>query len=239
MLATFKDYLHGKGSKFQCRLDAEGYFALHFGMCKMAGKEAGFANNTTFRAFPHDVFDAPTAYRGATFDDYGLSVKELAKDGDAVIFKGSTPASGIPTIVQASGVIMTTYSPSEARVRIQKILDRYYAGLEELRASVKAPPTAAATAAAAVPAAMPRGEAETLLLRLIARTVRALHVGHFFSDGNGRLNIFVVLNKLLTDNGFSPVVLPYGPSVFGGLKPVDKLVEDIRQGMVLFQALLP
>jgi hypothetical protein len=72
-------------------------------------------------------------------------------------------------------------------------------------------------------------------LRRIVKTIRALHVGHFFGDANGRLNIFLLLNKLLIEEGFSPAILPNNPDVFGGLKTLDGLVQDVLKGMELFK----
>jgi len=76
------------------------------------------------------------------------------------------------------------------------------------------------------------------MIRSIAKTIRALHVGHFFVDGNGRHNIFLLMNKLLVDGGFEPSILPNGPDVFGGLKTVDGLVKDMEEGMGAFRELV-
>ena len=71
-------------------------------------------------------------------------------------------------------------------------------------------------------------------LREIARTVRALHVMHPKVDGNGRTNIFGLMNKWLIEEGFCPAILPNGPGVFGGKKTLDGLVEDMLGGMHSF-----
>lgn len=78
---------------------------------------------------------------------------------------------------------------------------------------------------------------EKAMLRSIAKTIRALHVGHFFVDGNGRHNVFLLMNKLLVDAGFDPSILPHGPEVFGGIKTIDGLVKDIEDGMKAFKDL--
>lgn len=67
-------------------------------------------------------------------------------------------------------------------------------------------------------------------LRAIVRLVRALHVYHFFRDGNGRLNTMVVLNKLLLENGFPPAIVS-DPAIFGGGRSVAQLVDDVHNGM--------
>jgi hypothetical protein len=68
----------------------------------------------------------------------------------------------------------------------------------------------------------------------IAQTVRALHVMHPKGDGNGRTHIFGLMNKWLIEEGFPPAILPNGPGVFGGLKTLDGLVEDMLEGMHAF-----
>ncbi|MCE3604317.1 DUF4157 domain-containing protein [Massilia sp. P8910] len=71
-------------------------------------------------------------------------------------------------------------------------------------------------------------------LKRIVTAIRSLHIGHFFGDANGRLHMFVMLNKFLVEEGFSPAILPRGPDVFGGLATVDALVADVLEGMRLF-----
>ena len=104
----------------------------------------------------------------------------------------------------------TNYAASEGKGLVNTILKLYYDG---------------------------RKSKETVdaKLRRIVKTIRALHVGHFFGDANGRLNIFLLLNKLLIEEGFSPAILPNNPDVFGGLKTLDGLVQDVLKGMKLFQ----
>lgn len=72
-------------------------------------------------------------------------------------------------------------------------------------------------------------------LNRIAQTVRSLHVGHFFGDANGRLNIMLLMNKMLVDEGFKPSVLPDGPSIFGGQKTIAGLVDNMERGMDEFE----
>ncbi len=70
-------------------------------------------------------------------------------------------------------------------------------------------------------------------LPAIVRAIRALHVGHFFEDANGRLNILVLLNKFLLEEGFSPVILE-DPAVFGGSMSIRQLVTEVHKGMQNF-----
>ncbi|MDX6416341.1 MAG: hypothetical protein QOG28_961, partial [Trebonia sp.] len=65
-----------------------------------------------------------------------------------------------------------------------------------------------------------RSDADKLIA--IARAVRNLHVLHVFNDGNGRLNVFLLLPRLLMENGFKPVIIDGIGSLFnGGYSKVD------------------
>ena len=64
-------------------------------------------------------------------------------------------------------------------------------------------------------------------LGCIARLVRALHVGHYFHDANGRLNTMVLLNRLLVDCGFPPVLMNR-TDIFGGAFSEKELVRRDR-----------
>jgi hypothetical protein len=73
-----------------------------------------------------------------------------------------------------------------------------------------------------------------LVITAIVRLIRNLHVGHFFTDANGRINIMLLLNKFLMENGLPPVILTVNPGVFGGLLSVPALVEVVEAGMANF-----
>lgn len=68
-------------------------------------------------------------------------------------------------------------------------------------------------------------------VRAIVRLVRALHVYHFFADGNGRLNTMLLLNKLLIEKGFPPSIIT-DPAIFGGGFTVEELITDVHKGML-------
>jgi len=76
--------------------------------------------------------------------------------------------------------------------------------------------------------------AEYEKLKAIGSLVRALHVGHYFHDANGRLNTMVLLNRLMIDAGFHPVIMQR-TDIFGGECSADELVEAIRIGLEAFQ----
>lgn len=72
--------------------------------------------------------------------------------------------------------------------------------------------------------------------RVIARTCRALEISHFFNDANQRTVVFLVLNKLLIDEGLTPTIVA-DPYVFDGYMSADQLVSEINQGQAFFQQL--
>ncbi|WP_406178170.1 hypothetical protein [Streptomyces sp. NBC_00996] len=65
-------------------------------------------------------------------------------------------------------------------------------------------------------------------LAAIARTITKLHILHPFTDANGRLNIYLVLPKLLLDNGFKPVIPTGSYNLFNGGAPLSEQVALLR-----------
>ncbi|MEV7629493.1 RHS repeat-associated core domain-containing protein [Actinoplanes sp. NPDC089786] len=74
---------------------------------------------------------------------------------------------------------------------------------------------------------------------LIAETVRKLHIGHFFTDANARLNINLVMQLLLMNERLNPVIFPYMNHSFSGNQSLAWLTQQIleRQGVPLDQQL--
>jgi hypothetical protein len=73
-------------------------------------------------------------------------------------------------------------------------------------------------------------------LSMIVSLCRKLEIGHYFPDGNQRTIVFLILNKLLIENGFSPVILD-DPSVFDGYHSKNELVQDVKTGIEYFLSL--
>ena len=90
-----------------------------------------------------------------------------------------------------------------------------------------------------VDAAMARYEEEAAaapddyesVLKAIARAVRVLHVVHPFEDGNGRLNIHLLLPRLLLRHGFPPVVPENMSELFSGTFTADEMVEHLKTAL--------
>ena len=78
-------------------------------------------------------------------------------------------------------------------------------------------------------------DSELNRLRAIVKLIRALHVLHLFTNANGRLNITLLLTKLLLDQGLGPVLLANMDDLFSGSYTVDEMVDGVRAGLVAFQ----
>ena len=70
-------------------------------------------------------------------------------------------------------------------------------------------------------------------LSLIVSLCKKLEIGHFFSDGNQRTIVFVILNKLLIENKFYPTILD-DPTMFDGYHSKAELVEDVKRRQKYF-----
>ncbi|MCS5711875.1 Fic family protein [Candidatus Berkiella aquae] len=71
-------------------------------------------------------------------------------------------------------------------------------------------------------------------LRIIIETIQQLEQLHPFKDGNCRLFVMIMLNKLLIENGFPPCML-HDPNCFDAFT-VDELTLEVIKGMQTFQA---
>ena len=80
--------------------------------------------------------------------------------------------------------------------------------------------------------ALPRAATENAKLAEIAKCVQRLEQAHLFMDGNARTTGFLVLNKLLLENGFSPAMIA-DPNRFDAFS-INELVQEIRQGQETF-----
>ncbi len=70
-------------------------------------------------------------------------------------------------------------------------------------------------------------------LEAIAELLRAFEVGHFFPDGNQRTYAFLLLTKLLIENGIPPAILE-DPTMFDGYMTVQNMALSLRQGVFNF-----
>lgn len=204
-------------------LDYEGYTALHEAVIQHAeGKENMRRKGGRDE---HSQFSIPKLpENGLARRERIAALSEVEKttvDGKPLatelvegrVLRDQADAVTVHSEDSSKGHIDTRYAAAEGKPLVNAILKLYYDGKHK------------------------KQEADDKLKRIVA-TIRSLHVGHFFGDANGRLHMFVMLNKFLVEEGFSPAILPHGPEVFGGLKTVDGLVDDVIEGMRMFHELV-
>jgi hypothetical protein len=76
---------------------------------------------------------------------------------------------------------------------------------------------------------------QTAKMTAIVRCCQDLDQLHLFVDGNIRTIVFLVLNKLLIENGLSPVIMNE-PNVFD-CKSIAELLAAVRRGQQAFQSM--
>ena len=118
-------------------------------------------------------------------------------------------------IEQSEDFLNSGYS-SGSRYLANKIFTNYYNKLAELKKSKYIKGSFLSKDASY----------EDKILELIVRTVSTLMWSHIFPDGNGRLNIYLVLNKLLIENNLLPVIIYY---------PHDLVCNDVFFGIDLIK----
>lgn len=101
-------------------------------------------------------------------------------------------------------------SPALIAKKVNQLFDEYYAGIE-------------------------KAKNDDDKLSLIMSLCRKLAIGHFFEDGNKRTIVFIILNKLLIENNFSPVILDNSL----GYLPKRELINSVKIGMQNFLSLIP
>ncbi|WP_437058750.1 hypothetical protein [Streptomyces sp. enrichment culture] len=75
-------------------------------------------------------------------------------------------------------------------------------------------------------------ESDEAKLEVIAKTITKLQITHPFQDGNRRLNVHVILPKLLLENNFKPAISPDVRHIFQGGASHKKQVEVLQQSQI-------
>ncbi|MGW0513164.1 hypothetical protein ACWD1W_28635 [Streptomyces olivaceoviridis] len=109
----------------------------------------------------------------------------------------------ITTYAKGFGVLNTNHAPAKAPRLVDAIYDRYYQEIAGV------------------------GDNRTAHLKAIARAIRALMVIHPFTDANSRLNIRLVLPKLLLQHGYPPVYHEDFHVLFQGSFSVETIAERL------------
>ncbi|MGW3043767.1 toxin glutamine deamidase domain-containing protein [Kitasatospora sp. NPDC001159] len=107
------------------------------------------------------------------------------------------------------GMISINYAHEEAPGHVQAVLDRYYheiAGAPDDRAKLVA----------------------------IAKVTRALQMMQPFTDANSRVNVSVLMQKFLLEQGFRPAVLTNSFELFLGGYTTHEIADHLVEGMARF-----
>ncbi|MBZ4376067.1 hypothetical protein [Corallococcus sp. AS-1-6] len=220
------------------RVDFDRYHEMHAAVTRGVLKLNDVVSERARQRFvpvPHELShytNFPIDVQGHEVD--WESLLELSNDGDIGTFKTIMKDLGAPRDVlehwverdwatslltrsRGSQLLWgTAYEPREAKGKVNALFARYY--LERDQAAQQSAKEAK----------------QELKLRAIVRVIRALHVGHFYADANGRLNTMLLLNYLLLQEGFSPVIL-FDTAIFGGALRMYDLVDAVREGMKAFE----
>ncbi|MFD8781858.1 toxin glutamine deamidase domain-containing protein [Kitasatospora sp. NPDC059599] len=134
--------------------------------------------------------------------------------GDITAKSGSTTGVGLPLVAfsrgqKGEGMISISYVHGEAPGHVQAVLDRYYGEV------------AAATD-------------DRSKLLAIAEVTRALQIIQPFSDANSRVNVSVLMQKFLLEQGFRPSVLTNSFELFLGGYSTHEIADHLVEGMQRF-----
>jgi hypothetical protein len=187
-----------------------------------AGETLYMANGTIYTEsdalkLPTTISVVPLPVVNFPINDWNKDDSRLANDlldetidGLPMVGKGKLGSSVVTT---GEGRINVNYSLNQGPVITQKVFDRYYREVSKARTRKEK-------------------------LHAIVKAVRAVHVTHVFRDANGRLNVNILLNKFLLEQGFDPTVLPAeGLGMFGGGFGIDALVDAVEKGSKVFRSL--
>jgi hypothetical protein len=202
MLGAFRKVLDPAGRQYP-RLDADGYKELHELVASAMSTHSDWSNQYgTTEEF--DVRSVSEEVRDDTVRNHSL-----------VALAGSAESKGAIMVEEPhrnGGQYLRANYPGEVPPigkvppwLAQDVLDRYY---EEVAA-----------------AADDNGR-----LRAIAGLIRRLHVMHLFRDGNGRVNVYLLLPRLLLEHGFRPVIDPSMNEMFNGGWNLDQIVRVLADG---------
>ncbi|WP_405804152.1 hypothetical protein OG729_03290 [Streptomyces sp. NBC_00210] len=213
MTAAYREVLDGgRIGRDWSRIDADAYEELHNMATRYLVPEAGQNTVTTWSG--HE--GGRTTMRGTGADRVAPDIKDDLLLGRRLLFAVDEPRQpGMPKPLvvfhhgQHGGQVSIDYTPGEAREVVQAAMDRYY---DEV--------------------AVAAGTDEKL--RAIARVTRALQILQPFTDANSRVNVHLLMQKFLLEQGFRPAVLMDSRSLFLGGFTVEEIVGGLKEGMARF-----
>jgi hypothetical protein len=154
--------------------------------------------------------------RGIVSTTFDLQIEEVAGDllddrvAERPLVRGmgeQAPGERPVTVLLPSSRgglrVVTNYSADDAPGLVDAALADYYAAIE------------------AVTGTRPR-------MIAIARLIRTLHIMHLFEDGNGRLNVYLLLARLLLEQGLRPVIHRDLGTMFNGGWSLEQIADMLH-----------
>ncbi|MGI5404617.1 hypothetical protein ACQEVG_35200 [Streptomyces sp. CA-135486] len=184
------------------RMNSGLYLRLHSLVIKYLDKKPGWSGGGP-TSFPLRNADLSQDVLEET-----LGGRQLVLDLSTYDWAGPKEVSPITALDRFSkpgqALLQTNYQPGEAPALVDQAFDRYY---DEAARSTD----------------------DLGKLSAIARAVRALQIIHPFQDANRRVNVHLLLHKLLLEQGFSPVVTKDLAKLFQGSFSVRQMAETLAQ----------
>lgn len=237
MMKAFDKWLSARPSPAD-KVDFKRYHAMHAAVTNCVFKLNDKVSERATRRFipvPHELSHYTNFPIAATGHDISWeSLKEMNDDGDIGTYKTLMAnlhapkdvlehwverdwATSLLTSNMSNQLLWgTAYEQSEVKGKVNGLFERYHRERDQAQQQ-----------------SAKKARVE-LKLRAIVRAIRALHVGHFYADANGRLNTMLLLNYLLLQEGFNPVIL-HDTAIFGGALRMYDLVTAVREGMEAFE----
>jgi prophage maintenance system killer protein len=192
-------------------LDSESYSDLHTTVTSNLGKKP----EKTGRGGQPTIF--PLRADAMSEDTNELHVGDRKLLADFAHFSFAKPNKDLGRAVSVLGVptakkqnnteISTNYNIADWSTLVDQIFQDYYSEIST-------------------------AETEETRLEIIAKTITKLQITHPFQDGNRRLNVHVILPKLLLENNIRPVISPDVRHIFQGGASHKKQVEILRQSQI-------
>jgi hypothetical protein len=239
MMKTFERELLPKQNSDE-RLTFDDYDRMHRQVTRGVMRDTrtrSWLGNQIFESVPHEISGRTTMFPMSLpgQDVSNDSLVEMLQDDDLGLSRGFAHRMNMPNAYDQFGsdtatstwslrattsgqqhMVTTNYDQASVPGKVNALFDRYYAELQRVKTSKFDPK-----------------KQKKAKLKAIVRLVRALHVGHFFTDANGRLNTMLLLNKLLLTEGFDLAIM-HDTAIFGGRMSSDDLVEKVEEGMKTF-----
>lgn len=169
-----------------------------------------------------ELGDIPSGYRDGTRNGFRLSTINSTPEGREEINELTQPHALFANYFSEfndSTIMTPTWTRQQCKVMADRIFSQYRLELYEIPTENRE-----------------LGDINDDKYSVIARCCRNLEVAHLFRDANARTIGFLLVNRLLLDNGLPPTIMQ-NPNHFD-MFSVAQLVQEIKEGHNRFNELL-